>query len=276
MNLLIIASIVVAATVAVGFAIARLALAFSNLVSNEQAGRERERSRYNVAVTEGHRIPLDGDVEDQLKTARQLAAKRAAATPRGANMRIGRFGGGQAYPTAFDGAEQDPVSAVRIAAFHGWQLFRAGGAAARPAQASVQATAGPAARSAGKSPEELVPGVDYPYTEVTEDMPGPEQRRLRIANAKARSAAVKALKRAGALAAGEAAAQPAADGAPAVAVSQPQAQPANGRRGAPAGEPVAGVDYEVIEITDAMSPDEVRRARISNSKARSAAMKAFK
>ena len=45
---------------------------------------------------------------------------------------------------------------------------------------------------------------------------------------------------------------------------------------APAGKPVAGVDYPFIEITESMEPSEKRNARIANSKARSAAMKAFK
>ncbi len=41
-------------------------------------------------------------------------------------------------------------------------------------------------------------------------------------------------------------------------------------------ELVPGKDYPVIEITDDMSPDEMRKARIANSKAKSAAMKAAK
>ncbi|MFZ0544464.1 MAG: hypothetical protein WAM60_03465, partial [Candidatus Promineifilaceae bacterium] len=57
--------------------------------------------------------------------------------------------------------------------------------------------------------------------------------------------------------------------------AQAAAQP---RGAAPAAirEPVAGVDYQMIEITDDMSPADVRKARIANAKAKSAAFKAFK
>ena len=97
-----------------------------------------------------------------------------------------------------------------------------------------------------------------------------EKRKARIANAKARSAAAKALKETGAAEVAPAAAEAvkAAD-----AVSAPVTDTVTTK---PAGEPVAGVDYEVIEITDDMEPAEVRAARIANSKAKSAAMKAYK
>ena len=113
-----------------------------------------------------------------------------------------------------------------------------------------------------------MPGEDYEVIAITADMLPAEKRKARIANAKAKSAAVKALK----------ASAPVAAATPV----QPQADApvADAAVAAPApvgvGEPVAGVDYEVIEITDDMSPDEVRKARISNVKAKSAAMKAYK
>ncbi|MBK7918887.1 MAG: hypothetical protein IPJ94_22025 [Chloroflexi bacterium] len=69
-----------------------------------------------------------------MKEARQLAAKQAAATPRGGNMRIGNLreqAGKQ--PTAFDGVKNDPLTAVKIAAIHGWDGLRTGMVVGAPA-----------------------------------------------------------------------------------------------------------------------------------------------
>jgi hypothetical protein len=118
----------------------------------------------------------------------------------------------------------------------------------------------------------LVPGEDYPFIEITDDMDPAEKRKARIANAKARSAAVKALKETAPLAA-----TPVADGGVLPTEQPVTVTPAVAAVAAPAlAEPVAGVDYEVIKISDDMDPADIRKARIANAKAKSVAMKAFK
>lgn len=270
MNVLIITSIVVTVTLAIGTGLATLFVRLSNMVVAEQEAAEKEKTSYNPGLTKGHRVTVEADYETQLSEARKLAAKKAAVTPRGANMRIGNLGA-EEQPTAFDGIDEDPITTVRVAHFHGWNILRTGATAGAVAGGATQAAAGAAVPT--KRPEDLVAGKDYEYIKITDDMEPSEVRRARIANAKAKSAAVKALKAAGAVAAG-----PAPAGAPAAAPAAQQQGAAQPQAAAPAatGEPVAGVDYEVIEITDSMSPDEVRKARIANAKAKSAAMKAFK
>ena len=270
MNVLIITSIVVTVTLAIGTGLATIFVRLSNMVVEEQNTAEKEKTSYNPALTKGHKVAVEADFETQLKEARLLAAKKAAVTPRGANMRIGQLGE-KSQPTAFNGIEEDPVTTVRVAHFHGWNILRTGAAAGAAAAGAVQATA--AAPVQTKRPEDLVPGKDYEYIQITDSMDPAEIRRARIVNAKAKSAAVKALKASGAtIAAG-----PAVVGAPAAApavqqqaAAQPQAVAVGG------AEPVAGVDYEVIEITDDMDPAAVRKARINNSQAKAAAFKAFK
>lgn len=267
MNIVLIGSLVVAATVVIGLVVAWLFTGLSNVVTKEQESAAREKEQIRPSLTKGFEIPVDADPATQLKTARKLAAQRAALLPRGANLRIGRLGAGN-QPTAFDGTEQDPITAVKIATFHGWSFLNTGGALAAQATAEATSAKAPSETVAPtKSADDLEPGKDYPYIEITDDMSPAEVRKARIANAKAKSAAVKALKESG-----EAAA-PVAEAA--------RTAPAPSEKGEPpvkaaAGEPQPGVDYEVIEITDDMSPDEVRKARIANAKAKSAAMKKFK
>jgi putative ubiquitin-RnfH superfamily antitoxin RatB of RatAB toxin-antitoxin module len=270
MNVLIITSIVVTVTLAIGTGLATIFVRLSNMVVEEQNTAEKEKTSYNPALTKGHKVAVEADFETQLKEARLLAAKKAAVTPRGANMRIGQLGE-KSQPTAFDGIDNDPITTVRVAHFHGWNILRTGAAAGAAAAGAVQTTA--AAPVQTKRPEDLVPGKDYEFIQITDSMDPAEIRRARIANAKAKSAAVKALKASGAtIAAG-----PAAVGAPAAAPAAQQQAAAQPQAVAVGGaEPVAGVDYEVIEITDDMDPAAVRKARISNSKAKAAAFKAFK
>lgn len=209
---------------------------------------------YNPAVTFGHEVKIDGDPKEMLKEARLEAARKAAAMPRGANMRIGRKGF-ENLRTAGDikALEDDPVTAVHIAMHHGWDGARTGAVAAPAAVAAGSAA------PVGKIV--LVPGKDYPFIELTDSMSADEKRKARIANSKAKSAAMKAAK-----AAGVPAAVPAAGGVPAAV--------------APAAAPVAqSVNIEppqLIEMTDSMSPDDKRKARIANSKAKSAFNKALK
>ncbi|MBL1128013.1 MAG: hypothetical protein HND44_05860, partial [Chloroflexi bacterium] len=88
-----------------------------------------------------------------------------------------------------------------------------------------------------------------------------EIRKARIANAKAKSAAAKAAK---------------AAGTPAAALSAEPGAPQPVAAAAPAATAVAIEPPQLIEITDGMSPDDVRKARIANSKATSAFNKALK
>ncbi|GAB4271185.1 MAG: hypothetical protein Kow0080_16340 [Candidatus Promineifilaceae bacterium] len=214
-------------------------------------------SGYNPARTMGmgYKIPVDADPATQYLAARKLAAKKAASLPRGANMRIGR--GQTKIKTAFDGVKEDPVTAAKIGAIVGWDAVRLGmgsGAVAAPAAAK---TAVPAA--GGQI--ELVPGKDYPVIEITDDMSPAEKRKARIANSKAKSAAMKAAKASG------------QTGTAVPATSAPAAQAAPATPAAP----VVGIEPpQLIEITDDMDPAEVRKARISNSKAMSAFKKALK
>lgn len=233
-----------------------LALAFARLdgaVSATYSAIENRDRGYNLALTLGHRIKVSADPSEQLKEARKLAAMKAAAMPRGANMGIGRLGQAQ-LKTASEGLAEDPQSAVKIAAFHGWGGARTGAVTAAPVAAA--AVAAPVAAEAA----ELVPGKDYPVIEITDAMSPAEKRAARIANAKAKSAAAKSRK--------EAALEAPAPTAPPAAAA-PAAAPVATMAGLP--EPPL-----LIEITDEMSPDEVRKARIANSKAKAAYNKAVK
>lgn len=267
MNIVIITSLVVAATIIIGALIAFLVFQLSKAVRKEQYAVEMQRSRYNQPLTVGHKITVDANPDAQLKEARLIAAKTAAGLPRSANVSIGSFGSDK-QPTASDGIASDPVSAVKIAQFHTWQGLAPGASSAttstEPALAPTQ-TAPPT-----KSADDLVQGEDYPYIEISDDMAPAEIRKARIANAKAKSAAIKALRTMPTPAPAETASQP-------VSVEEPSESPAADVAPTSAvSEPVAGVDYLVIEITDDMEPSDVRKARITNAKAKSAAMKAYK
>ncbi len=267
MNIVIVTSLVVAATIIVGALIAFLVFQLSKAVRKELYAVELQRSQYNQALTVGHKITVDANPDTQLKEARLIAAKNAASLPRNANVSIGSFGSDK-QPTASDGIAADPVSAVKIAQFHTWQGLAPGASSAKstakPALAPTQTA--PPAKSAG----DLVPGKDYLHIEISDDMAPAEIRKARIANAKAKSAAIKALGTMPTPAPSEAKSQPAA------VEEAPESSAADAIPTAAVSEPVAGVDYVVIEITDDMDPADVRKARIANAKAKSAAMKAYK
>ena len=248
--------------IALAFATARL----DTVVADTKTAIENTDKGYNPALTFGHKIKVAANVNTQLKEARTLAAKRAAMAPRGANMRIGRLGH-ENLRTASQALEEDPLSAVRIAAFHDWEGARAGAPAGGVPAGGVPAAAptAPAAAPAADGKIELVPGRDYPVIEITDAMSGAEKRKARIANAKAKSAAMKAAKEAGAV--------PAAAATPTAA---PAAAPAPAARPAAPAVPAGISEPEYIEITDEMPPDEVRKARIANAKAKSAYNKALK
>jgi hypothetical protein len=259
MNIFIIVTIIVTVTLLLGVFVATLFTRLSTVVATVDAGdRSVKQTNFNPALTLGHPISVDANPSEQLLQARLLAAQRAAAMPRGANMRFGGRGV-ENVRTARDGVENDPITAVKIAAIHGWQMLHVDNPWLQPEASPATQQAG-AAVAAAKSPDELVPGKDYPFIEIDDSMSADEIRKARIANAKAKSAAVKVLKEAG-----EAA--PAGNGAPAASPPAPATATT---------EPVPGRDYEEIEITDGMSPEEVRKARIANAKAKAAAAKRLK
>lgn len=227
-------------------------------VNKTKVELEEKDKGYNPALTFGHKIKAQADPETQLAEARALAAKQAASTPRGANMKIGRLGQENLVTAGqTDALQHDPMTAVRIATYHGWDGAKTGAVAA----AATPAVAAPAAKAAGGQVS-LTPGKDYSVIEITDAMSPEEIRKARIANAKAKSAANKAAKAAGVPAA-----------APAVEVggAQPTAAAA-----APVATAVSIEPPQLIEITDGMPPDDVRKARIANSKATSAFNKALK
>ncbi len=230
-----------------------------NVVDNTKAEIVEEQRAYNPAVTMGHDIRVDADYDTQMKEARLEAARTAAALPRGGNFGIGSLGDVQ-VATASQGLAEDPMTAVRIAHYHGWDGARSGIPAGGVPAGAVAAPAAVAAGAAVATEIELVPGRDYQVIEITDGMPPEEIRKARTANAKARSAAMKAAKTAQQGMAPAAAAPVAA--AAGVAVSAP-----------------VGVSIEppvLIEITDGMAPEDVRKARVANAKAQSAYNKALK
>jgi hypothetical protein len=254
--------IIVFLTIILGLLIAFAVSSLDKAVVKNVRQAERQTKAYNPAATMGHKVPVQGDPDEQLREARQLAAKQAATMPRGANMRIGQLRQEAGHqPTAFDGLKEDPITAVKIATVHGWDAVRLG-MVHGSAPAAAPATAAAAAAPAG--PRELVPGKDYPVIEITDSMSPDEIRKARIANSKAKSAAMKAAK-----ASGDSGAAPVAAAAAAAApVAAAPVQSAAAAAGVP--EP------EYIEITDSMSPDDVRKARIANSKTKAAYNKALK
>lgn len=270
MNIVTVASLIVLLTVIVGAILAIAFVALSHTVTTNQNVLEKEKTGYNPRATAGHKIMAQADKAVQLNQAQALAAQQAARLPRGANMTIRSKVGEEAKQlTASDGVSQDPVTAAKIASFHTWnglqyRLNKTAPAAAPTAQARPAAAAKPA------GPPELRPGIDFAFIAITDSMTAEEKRKATIANSKAKSAAMKAAKASGAGAPGEEMVME--EGAP-VAAATPFAAPV-----ATGGtvEPIAGVHYEEIAITEGMSPEDIRKARIANSKAKSAAAKNMK
>jgi hypothetical protein len=252
MNSFVIASLVITLILLAGAGLAGLIVGFSNQVNRTQTALSQQKL-VNPQLSLGHALTLNATPEKIMAEAEILAAKRAANQPRGANMRIGSLGA-ENLLTARKGAADDPVTAAKIARYHGWELFKTENPWLQPA--APEATAVAAAAPTGRSAADLVPGKDYPFTEITDSMSPEEVRKARVANAKAKSAAVKALKESGETVAAPAAAAPVA--------------------AAPAQAAAPKLDYQEIPITDDMSPEDIRKARIANAKAKSAAAKAAK
>lgn len=225
-------------------------------VTTLRADVAAEERAYNPGVTLGHKIKVESDYEAQMKQARALAAKKAAGLPRGANNRIGHAGQ-STLATAGQSAKSDPMTAVRIARFHGWDGARTGIPAATvagPVAAAPGATVAAAPAAVGIAPPKLIA--------ITPDMPPEEVRKARVANAKAESAYNKALKAA-------------ASGAPVAApLGAVAAQPAAAVAAAPVAAHIE--PPKLIEITPGMAPEDVRKARVANAKAEAAYNKALK
>ncbi len=258
------------------FAVSRFdqAVAQSKLEA-EQAGRQ-QKGAYNPTLTLGFELKPEADKEKQLKEARLLAARLAAAQPRGANMGIGRLGEAKPLRTAYKAVKEDPWTAAKIAVVHGWDAVRLGPGAAAPtaarpaaAQPVAKAAPAPAAVPAASGEIALVPGKDYPYIEITDSMNPEEKRKALIANSKAKSQALKAARAAGAAPAVAVTAAPVA--AP---TAVPAAAPPPSAAAVAAAAGIATPNY--IEITPDMSPEEVRKARIHNAKEKSKYNKALK
>ena len=249
----LIASIVVLLTFIVGALLAWVVKGVDKAVVNTKDNIENSDRAYNPALTMGYRINSKAEAKDQITEARRMSAKKAAALPRGANMRIG-WQETPGLTSAGQALDQDPWTASKIAQFHGWDGAKAGIPAGGVPEAGVAVAAAVASAATGKI--ELVPGKDYPFIEMTDAMSADEKRKARIANSKAKSAAMKQAKAAG-------------------VTATPAAVPVSA---APAAAPVAvGIDPpQLIVVTDDMSPDEKRKARIANSKSKSAFNKSLK
>lgn len=262
MNVFVFAGILGISMVVTTLLISGVMLTLSRAVTNNNMEIEASKTRYKQNMTKGHKIAVTADKETQIKDAQREAARRAAALPRGANMNIGRLGE-ETLKTATQNVDNDPLTAVKIAQFQGWQglgefnKVRDSAAAAPTAKGGAQA--GPQVK------RKLVAGKDYPVVEITASMDPAEKRRARIANAKAKSAAYKALKESG---------QDMVAAAPSPASAS---QPAAAKPSAAEAAASAGIEPpQLIEITDDMDPADVRKARIANAKAQSAYKKALK
>jgi len=146
----------------------------------------------------------------------------------------------------------------------------------------------PGPATAVAHPEAAAPaaaGVEPPkLITITPDMSPEDVRKARVANAKAESVYNKALKAAGVdpavVRGGPAVVATAASAPPSgVVPAAPAASVGMAPSTAPAAPPPAAAGIpapKLIEITDGMSPEEVRRARVENAKAMSAYNKALK
>lgn len=247
------------ATAIISFVMVRL----SQAVEVNNALIEREKGKYKPNVTMGHQIAVAGEQRERLTTAVNSAAKLAASRPRGGNVAIGTSDAPK-IQTASKNLQADPISAFKIAEHQGWSgLGKFNELEAKVAATpAAPASAGPAATKQVK--RKLTPGTDYAVTAIPAGVDPMEKRRIRIANAKAKAAAYKALKESGQ----DMMTVTTSTAAPAAAVKAPSSADQAA---------AAGIEApKLIEITPNMSPDEIRKARIANSKAESAYKKALK
>ena len=184
----VIAALVILLTFALGGLLAFLFTRLDTAVDTNRLAIDTQDRGYNTAVTMGYQIDTLAPPNEQVGEARKQAAIQAAALPRGANMRIG-WSANPGGKSASVGVPHDPWTAAKIAEFHGWDGAKNGLPAAGVVAAPVAAAAAVAA-----GPVELVPGKDYAVIEITDAMSPDEVRKARIANSKAKSAAMKAAK----------------------------------------------------------------------------------
>jgi hypothetical protein len=162
------------------------------------------------------------------------------------------------------------------------KALKAAGGTPGMATAAVAETAAPVVAAA---PTPVTPvGIEPPQLIViTDDMAPEDVRKARVANAKAQSAYNKALKAAG-IDPSAVSAEAGAGGVSVAAALEATPTPAPAVAAAAAAPAAGSVTPEALgiprpqlmEITDDMSPDDVRQARIANAKAQSAFNKALK
>lgn len=257
-----------------GLGIGAALTGFDQAVEDTKEELENRDKGYDPNLTLGYQIKTTKEKQEQIKDARKLAAKMAAAQPRGANMRIGTVYN-PTLKTAWEGVGEDPLTAAKIAEYHGWEGVKTG------------ATLDEVADAGGGTDEPVLkikvyPGKDYEAIPITDSMSLDEKRKARIANAKAKWVAYNKAKAEGRYTVIEPTtssdAAPAAAEAP-KAEAPAAAAPAKTAASAPAASddlPGGIPKPELVEITDDMDPEAKKTARISNSKAKSAYKKALK
>ncbi len=261
--ILVIAPLLIIGTILFGGLIAWVFAGVDTAVKKNYVEVENKDKGYNQRLTFGYRVDVTEGAEAQVKEARLESARQAATTARGANVRIGSKGAALLTTAgAKESLEHDPWSAAKIAQYHGWDGAQTGAviATAVPGAVVIGAVAAPVGKI------KLEPGKDYDYIEITDGMSPDDKRKARIANSKAKSAAMKVAK----------AAQQAGGVVPTAA---PVATTAGAQPVAAAPMAAAAVDIEApvfVDLSDDMAPDEKRKARIANSKAKSAFNKQLK
>jgi hypothetical protein len=271
MNLFFVATLVTAGAILLGLLFAGLMYSLSGVALRTHAeieahSRSGGRSGILAGGGPGFNPNVPQTLSAQLEEARVAAARIAARVPRFGNQGIGRLETTDAVAdrkVASIGAASgnDPLTATRIA----WYHTRAGLIYVRPTQPG----AAPAPAATGAARKGAAPAANLPpapqLIEITDSMPPEEVRKARIANSKAKSAYNKLLKGMGVELS---AAEPAAEVVSAAAV--------------PAAAAAVAISADIppaptlIEITDSMAPEEVRTARINNSKQLSAWKKELK
>ena len=261
MLIFVIAVVVIALPILIGALIASGSVRLDNVVQETKTAVEAQGKTTNLNVTMGYDISYKEDEQVQIKEARILAAKRAAALPRGGNVGIGRLGDAN-LRSASQGFEDDPWSAAKVAQFHGWDGAKSG----IPADGVPVVAAAPGVGLAG---------IEVPkFVEITDGMDPAEKRKARIGNSKAKSAFNKALKAAGI--------DPKTVKIVNGKVVMPQGTAVSQATAAPVVAATPSVDLsgieppQFVELTDDMDPAAKRKARIGNSKAKSAFNKALK
>jgi len=250
-----IASLIVLLTFIFGALLACGFKGFDKAIIKTKDDIKKQDRAINPALTMGYSIDSQASAQEQIKEARKVSAKQAAALPRGANMHIG-WKEDPSLVTASKGLDQDPWTASKIAQYHGWDGAKAGIPAGGVPEGGAVVAVAAAPVAGGKIV--LVPGKDYQVIEINDDMSPDEKRKARIANSKAKSAAMKKAKAAGVTAA-------------------PAVVPAGAAPAVVAAPVAVGIAApKLVELTDDMPADEKRKARIANSKAKSAFNKQLK